>query len=96
MDIMEEVVSVDAVSGKHLQVIASDLFLIPLPYIWTELEPITKKLVLIFKTNFKKYMGLCPFIKHIGQFLYESAEIYPSIYIWGSKSLITKLKQKFL
>ena len=42
---MEEVVSVDAVSGKHLQVIASDLLLIPLPYIWTELEPITKKLV---------------------------------------------------
>jgi len=45
MDIMEEVVSVDAVLGKHLQVIASDLLLIPLPYIWTESEPITKKLV---------------------------------------------------
>lgn len=39
-------------------------------------------------------MGLCPFIKHMGQFRSESAEIYPSIYIWGSKSLITKLKPK--
>ena len=34
-------------------------------------------------------MGLCPFIKHMGQFRSESAEIYPSIYIWGSKSFIT-------
>lgn len=45
MDIMEEVISVDAVLSKHLQVIASDLLLNPLPYIWTESEPITKKLV---------------------------------------------------
>ena len=60
MDIMEEVISVDAVLSKHLQVITSDLLLIPLPYIWTESEPITKKLVQIFKHIFKKYMGVCP------------------------------------